>query len=56
MKYRPEDVYLVYFDEEGNEHSHSVADMEYQGTLVDPETGDDMVIDHVYIRASSPNA
>lgn len=33
---------LVYTDESGQEHEQPVADITSSGTLIDPDTGDDM--------------
>lgn len=48
-KYNPDHVFVVYFDSEGNEHSQSISDLDYSGTLSDPETGGDMEIEWVEI-------
>lgn len=46
-------VSLVYKDEEGNEHTQYVSDIEHMGTLIDPETGDDMEVSSVFIESPS---
>ena len=47
--YKPEEVELVYVDEQGNEHPQRVSDLVESGTRIDPDTGDDMDVDHVVI-------
>lgn len=47
----PTRVILVYQDEEGNHHEQPVSDLTESGTLIDPETGDDMPIVGVKISA-----
>ena len=42
-------VTLVYRDSEGNEHMQPVTDLVDVGTLIDPETGDDMEVYGVLI-------
>jgi hypothetical protein len=41
-KKRTDEMYLVYQDEENNRHYQHWADLQESGTLIDPETGDDM--------------
>ena len=41
--YDTKDIILIYVDSEGNTHSQVLADVFEVGTLIDPETGDDMV-------------
>lgn len=48
-KHNPDNVFAVYIDSEGNEHSQPISDINYSGTLIDPETGDDMEIEWVEI-------
>lgn len=43
----PEQVELIYIDSNGQEHSQFVNDLVETGTLIDPDTGDDMDVDHV---------
>ena len=47
---KPEKVVLWYRDENGGLHSQSVADLVDVGTLIDPETGDDMEIVWVEVK------
>lgn len=44
MEIRTGDMWLVYKDAEGNQHDQSWKDVVEVGTLIDPETGDDMEI------------
>lgn len=44
MMYPPEKVVLVYRDSSGTQHRQMAADVVEVGTLIDPETGDDMEI------------
>jgi hypothetical protein len=44
MTYSTSPAYLVYRDGEGRSHHQSWAWLEDQGTLIDPDTGDDMPI------------
>ena len=44
---RTDDMDLVYTDSAGNTHRQSWRDLEESGTLIDPETGDDMELDSV---------
>ena len=39
---RTDEMYLVYQDEAGSHHYQYWADVQEVGTLIDPETGDDM--------------
>ena len=43
IKYGP--MYLVYVDEEGIAHYQPWQDLMESGTLIDPETGDDMTLE-----------
>lgn len=45
--FKPEQVELIYVDSQGNEHAQLVCDLVETGTLIDPDMGDDMDIDHV---------
>ena len=36
------EMYLVYIDNEGNKHYQHWQDIEDVGTLIDPDTGNDM--------------
>lgn len=45
--FKPEQVELIYIDANGQEYSQFVSDLVETGTLIDPDTGDDMDIDHV---------
>lgn len=45
--FEPEQVELIYVDSQGNKHAQFVCDLVETGTLIDPDTGDDMDIDHV---------
>ena len=38
-----EDIVLIYVDSEGHTHEQVLADIFEVGTLIDPETGDDML-------------
>ena len=40
--YNIEDIVLIYVDSEGRTHEQVLADVFEVGTLIDPETGDDM--------------
>lgn len=42
--YNPNDVFAIYVDSEGEEHKQPIADIPESGTLIDPETGDDLDI------------
>lgn len=42
--FEPEQVELIYIDSNGQEHSQFVSELIESGTLVDPDTGDDMDI------------
>lgn len=42
--FEPEQVELIYIDSSGQEHSQFVSGLIEAGTLVDPDTGDDMDI------------
>lgn len=42
MMHSNDDMWLVYIDSEGNYHAQPWQDMDSVGTLIDPETGDDM--------------
>lgn len=44
MEYNTGEMYLVYRDESGSFHLQSWGDLVYSGTLIDPDTGDDMDI------------
>lgn len=46
----PENVFAIYIDSEGNEHDQPIADITEVGTLIDPETGEDMEIVRVDVR------
>ena len=41
------DVFIVYVSESGEEYDQPVSDIVCSGTLIDPETGDDLNVDHV---------
>lgn len=45
--FEPEQVELIYIDSHGQEHSQFVSELIEIGTLIDPDTGDDMDVDHV---------
>lgn len=45
--FKPEQVELIYIDSSGQEHSQFVSELIEIGTLIDPDTGDDMDVDHV---------
>ena len=45
--FEPEQVELIYIDSHGPEHSQFVSELIEIGTLIDPDTGDDMDVDHV---------
>ena len=45
--FEPEQVELIYIYSNGQEHSQFVSELIESGTLVDPDTGDDMDVDHV---------
>ena len=45
-----EDIVLIYVDSEGHVHEQVLADVFEVGTLIDPETGDDMVAIGVDVR------
>lgn len=45
----PSRVHAVYYDENGIEHTQPISDITCAGTLIDPENGDDMGIDHLVI-------
>jgi len=49
-RYNPEDVELVYTDETGREHRQPVTDLFEAGTLVDPDTDEDMPITGVIVK------
>lgn len=40
---------LVYYTEEGERLEQPVSDLIYVGNLIDPDTGDDLAIDHVLV-------
>lgn len=42
-------VTLVYKDEDGKEYEQPLNDVFYSGTLIDPETGDDLELVRAYI-------
>lgn len=42
--FKPSEVILVYVDGNGNEHKQLVSNLLDMGTLIDPETGDDMEV------------
>lgn len=48
-KYNPDNVFVVYFDFEGNEHSRSISEINYSSTLIDPETGANIEVEWVEI-------
>jgi hypothetical protein len=52
MMYAPEHATLVYRDSVGTLHRQMVADVAEFGTLIDPETGDDMEIIGVSISTT----
>lgn len=39
----------VYYAEDGTKMFQTVSDISEVGTLIDPESGDDLVIDHILI-------
>ncbi len=43
-KINTDNLFLVYVSEEGETFTQSIFDLNEAGTLIDPETGDDMVI------------
>lgn len=49
---QPAEVQLVYVDEQGEKHTQPASDIVYVGTLIDPDTGDDMAINHVLFNVS----
>lgn len=46
----PENAFAIYIDSEGNEHDQPISDITEVGTLIDPETGEDMEIVRVDVR------
>lgn len=46
----PSEVFVVYVDIEGEEYVQPISDIASTGTLIDPETGDDMEIIRVGVR------
>ena len=42
--HRTDDLYLVYLDEDSNHHLQHYLDLPEAGTLIDPDTGEDMVL------------
>lgn len=50
-KFNCEDVFVIYISESGEEFSQPVADIAEVGTLIDPDTGDDMEMVRVEIPA-----
>lgn len=50
--HKPEDVFAIYVDSKGHEHAQPVGDMVDAGTLIDPDTDDDMEIVRVEVRLS----
>lgn len=46
--HKPEEVALEYKDSKGNSHFQVVSDIVSVGTLIDPDTGDDMDIVKVW--------
>lgn len=44
IEYDPAQVYAVYVDTLGNEYGQPVSDFVENGSLTDPETGDDMPV------------
>lgn len=44
MEYNTSEMYLVYRDGSGSLHPQPWDDLFYSGTLIDPDTGDDMDI------------
>lgn len=47
--YKPEEVELVYIDEYGDDHRQLASDVNDRGIYTDPNTGEDMIIDHIVI-------
>lgn len=47
--YAPHDVAIVYLDMNGNEHVQNVGDAVIGGTLLDPVTDEEMIINQVII-------
>lgn len=50
QKYDTEDVFVIYIDSKGNEHSQSIQDLLETGVLEDPVTGEDMYAPYVDVR------
>lgn len=46
----PENVFLIYVSEAGEELSQPASDIVYVGTLIDPDTGDDLEVVRVEVR------
>lgn len=51
IEYDPAQVFAVYTDERGREYEQPVSDFVENGSLIDPETGDDMPIVRVDVVA-----
>lgn len=47
--FHPSEVAVIYRSEDGEEYTQTVSDIAEVGTLIDPETGDDMEIIRVEI-------
>lgn len=45
-----ENVAIVYVDDNGNEQVQGVNDAVFTGTLTSPDTGEEMIIDHVLVQ------
>lgn len=48
-KLDPENVFAVYVDSMGDEHSQPVCDIPLVGTLIDPHTDEDMEVAYVEV-------
>lgn len=49
--FAPENLLAVYHDAAGQEHTQPVSDITEAGTLIDPDTGDDMQIAEVRVTS-----
>lgn len=52
----PSEVFVIYSDEEGEDHRQPLSDMQEAGTLIDPETGSDMPIIGASIKNTAHRA
>lgn len=50
QKFDANEVFIIYVDCVGEEHAQPISDITDSGTLIDPETGDDMEIIRVDVR------